>query len=109
MNEMSSSSKNSKAWKQQQLVSYLEKEKIFARRAKSPVSAVDFYASIFRDPFQSERSLGDTTGDPSYKEVYYNGDANCMIVYTDESSGSYKTWIGLKMFDIKAKIRKAIN
>lgn len=52
--ELSSSSKNSKAWKQQQLVSYLEKEKIFARRAKSPVSAVDFYASIFRDPFQSE-------------------------------------------------------
>lgn len=92
---MSSSSKNSKAWKQQ-LVSYLEKEKIFARRAKSPVSAVDFYASIFRDPFQSERSciLGATTGDPSYKEVYYNGDANYMIVYTDESSGSYKTWIG---------------
>lgn len=96
MNEMSSSSKNYKVWKQQQLVSYLEKEKIFARRAKSPVSAVDFYASIFRDPFQSERSciLGASTGDPSYKEVYYNGDANCMIVYTDESSGSYKTWIG---------------
>lgn len=104
---MKKSTSKKKPVKKEDLVkSYFEKEALLQEHSNAVVSAYDFYASIFSVPFQSERNYfldlkaafadhvsSDSADDDFEDPIYFDGSANCMIVYTDDN-GVLKTWVG---------------